>query len=90
VKRTPLTRRTPLRRRTSGRARPGVPLAIWCEAVTPACTGLACHRHHVLPRSAGGDDTTPYLDCCGDCHRFIHANPARSYDEGWLLRRTTA
>jgi len=22
---------------------------------------------------------------CGPCHRFIHANPAVAFDNGWLI-----
>ena len=89
MKRSPMPRRrTPLRSRTSGRARSDHPLSVYCEAVTEVCTGRAEHRHHVLPRSAGGNDSTPLLDVCSRCHDFIHANPTRSYAEGWLTRRT--
>ena len=79
-------RRTPLRSRTSGRARSDHPLAVYCEAVTEVCTGRAEHRHHRLPRSGGGsDEATNTADVCGACHRFIHANPAVSYPNGWLI-----
>lgn len=84
----PLKRRTPLRARPSGRARRDVPLADWCEARTDVCVGRASHRHHVLPRSGGGNDATPHLDVCAPCHTFIHEHPALSYERGWLQRRT--
>lgn len=71
------------------RARPDEPLADWCELQLDGCTGRATEHHHKRPRSAGGgDEKANTIDLDGHCHRFIHANPARSYDEGWLLRRT--
>lgn len=87
---TRLERRTPLRARPQRRARPGEPLATWCEAaVADVCQGRAVHRHHVLRRSAGGsDDKTNTLDACAACHSWIHAHPADSYERGFLLRRS--
>jgi hypothetical protein len=76
--------------KAKGRARPTEPLADWCEAVTPACTGRPTVRHHRRLRKQGGtDDPANTLDVCSPgCHEYIHANPAESYARGWLLRRT--
>jgi 5-methylcytosine-specific restriction endonuclease McrA len=58
-----------------------------CEASTPDCTGWALHAHHILRRSQGGRHTEEnMLACCRPCHEYIHANPARSYEQGWLRR----
>src|SRR3546814_5152843 len=48
----------PLRlKRAKGRARPGEPLATWCEVGrAECCTGRAEHRHHRRLRSQGGSD----------------------------------
>lgn len=59
------------------------PLAAICEARTPVCTHRAHHRHHVILRSQGGHDG-PTIDVCSPCHRYIHANPAEAYEQGWL------
>lgn len=95
MKRAPLTRRTPLR----AKRRPGVPVSVRavvaarsagrCELprVTHDCTGVAVHLHHRLMRSQGGPDTAGnLLHVCHAGHHAIHANPARSYAEGWLIR----
>lgn len=78
-------------RAAKGRARPGDPLAAWCEiGRAGVCTGRAEHRHHRLPRSAGGsDERENTIDCCGACHRLIHDRPSLAYAHGWLLRRST-
>jgi len=96
--RAPMRRVTPLRSGTaaqrrahpagSGRARPDEPLADWCEArIDGVCTGRAAHRHHIKRRSQGGtDDASNCADLCSDCHGWVHANPARSYELGLLVR----
>jgi hypothetical protein len=76
----------PRKKRSRGRARPDEPLAFVCEAFTDACTGRAEHRHHVLPRSAGGGDTDT-IDVCLACPVHIHGNPSEAYERGWLRRR---
>ncbi len=47
--------------------------------------------HHRLPQSAGGPDTPDNMvDLCEPCHTGpdgVHRNPARSYEEGWLISR---
>lgn len=73
-----------------GRARPDDPLVSWCEiGRAGTCTGRAEHRHHRLPRSAGGtDDRDNTLDLCSACHDLVHARPSLAYAHGWLLRRS--
>lgn len=72
-----------------GRARPGDPLAQWCEY--PDCGRRATERHHKLRRSQGGtDDKGNTMDCCSIHHSEIHANPARSYENGWLIRKAAS
>ncbi len=68
------------------RARPGEPLADWCEAlIYGVCAGRAAHRHHRLRRSqGGGDEPANTLDVCGRCHDWIHAHPQAAYARGWL------
>lgn len=44
--------------------------------------------HHKLMRSQGGMGTLDNLAClCAFCHAEVHANPLRSYEDGWLVRR---
>jgi 5-methylcytosine-specific restriction endonuclease McrA len=100
VKRTLLRRRTPLRRNierfrayehtlalatVSLRVRSGNR----CELrASPRCNGRFQHRHHRLPRSAGGgNDLCNLTALCWPCHNFVHQNPALSYEQGWLVRR---
>lgn len=71
------------------RARPDEPLATWCQVGAEGCAGRAVHRHHILRRSRGGDDSPENTsDVCAMCHDRIHANPAWAYERG-LLRRGT-
>ena len=61
-----------------------------CEVMEPGtCEGVAGHVHHRRMRSQGGEHTL--VNCvavCPSCHRFIHANPSKSYSLGWLVRST--
>lgn len=44
--------------------------------------------HHRKERSQGGtNDVDNLILCPHDCHMDIHANPARSYELGHLVRR---
>ena len=81
-----------LRARPSKRARADEPLRPWCEAaIDRVCTAHSQHRHHILPRSAGGtDDASNTIDLCSACHAHIHAHPALAYEMGWLKRRGAA
>jgi hypothetical protein len=100
-----LKRKTPLRSRTPLRVRRG-PNRLWrqvrrevesrangrCEARVPdVCDIKGVHAHHLLRRSQGGvDDPSNLAWLCAQCHRHIHANPAWSYEHGWLIRRSAA
>jgi hypothetical protein len=59
----------------------------WCEIDHPNCLMRATQMHHVLRRSQGGkDDADNLLHLCLMGHDYIHANPALSYESGWLKR----
>lgn len=59
-----------------------------CEARTPDCRGLADEVHHRKGRDGDlVDDVDLLLGTCWACHRFIHSNPALSYERGWMIRR---
>lgn len=81
----PKPKKAPKKKRR-GMARPDEPLATYCEVGRAGvCTGRAEHRHHKLRRSQGGtDDASNTVDCCSQCHAFIHANPSKAYAHGWL------
>lgn len=100
MKRTPLQRRTRLkpvsdkkRVRDAELAKARVEVAQRafgrCEANTPACPSrehAGVHAHHVRRRSAGGGHGAEnLLWVCEAAHAYIHANPAESYDAGWLV-----
>lgn len=55
------------------------------------CCGIAlpldeASPHHRKLKSQGGRDSLPNLLClCADSHRVVHANPAASYRNGWMV-----
>ena len=50
------------------------------------CAGQL-HRHHRLRRSHGGtNELSNLLLVCDRHHRYIHAEPAIAYAQGWLVR----
>lgn len=61
-----------------------------CEKCGVGIPDDAFECHHRQMRSQGGQDE--FVNCvalCGQygkCHREIHANPERSYREGWLVK----
>ena len=62
-----------------------------CELRTPACPAgehRGHHAHHQAPsdRDRGVHLPSRGLWACADGHRYLHANPAESYERGWLLR----
>lgn len=60
-----------------------------CEARWDGCTGVVQHAHHRLRRSQGGKHTPEnLLAVCSHCHERIHANPARAFELGHLLKPT--
>jgi hypothetical protein len=57
-----------------------------CEVRLPGCFRVAANFHHRLERSQGGKSTPQNLiHVCTGCHGKIHANPACSYAQGWLI-----
>lgn len=55
--------------------------------------GMAGHEWHHRKRRGGSD---PHRHCvcigitlCGACHRTVHANPARSREEGFIVSKFT-
>ena len=42
--------------------------------------------HHILPRSRGGQDEPDnwLVVCAWRCHRWIHENPKKAREGGWL------
>lgn len=60
----------------------------WCQVrCHPACAGRASQTHHRKLRKQGGtDDPENLLRVCAICHHDIHAQPARSYEHGWLVK----
>lgn len=62
-----------------------------CEAKFDGCRIRPVTLHHRLRRSQGGKNTlTNVVGVCPPCHERIHANPAQSYEDGWLIRRTSS
>jgi hypothetical protein len=59
-----------------------------CEARLPGCTIAATDPHHMMRRSAGGEDVASnLLHVCRTCHRYIHEHPAEAIDLGFLKSR---
>ena len=57
------------------------------------CQADATDIHHRTPRGMGGssDPETNYglanlVSLCRSCHDHVHANPAESYENGFLVR----
>ena len=58
-----------------------------CEIAHGPHVHKADHLHHILMRSQGGKhDADNMIHVCHEWHTYIHANPAISYEEGWLRR----
>lgn len=62
----------------------------WCEVNTPSCAPgrhEGTQAHHRLMRSQGGThDVENGLWVCSPGHLYVHANPAESYERGWLVK----
>lgn len=52
--------------------------------------GRASHVHHKLSRRHGDHTLSNALHCCLYCHLWVHANPAISYVNGWMIRSRSA
>jgi len=98
VKRTvPLSRRAPLPVRSAKRTRVMVARRAlvasllaersWCQRCG---TERSTDVHEPLTRAQGGNILDPEnaYALCRSCHSAIHASPAQSYVEGWLVRRS--
>lgn len=58
-----------------------------CEAMLPGCTWRGSEIHHRKLRSQGGQhDLDTCILLCKHCHMAVHANPARSYEQGLLVK----
>lgn len=94
MKRSPLRRRSARTERFDRELRRVTPALVnrsggRCELADDTCSG-EFHRHHRKMRSQGGDNQIDnLLLVCDRHHRYIHANPAESYDNGWLVRGNT-
>lgn len=57
-----------------------------CESMIPGvCTFGAHHLHH--RKISGREHTVENLaHICTSCHSYVHANPAWSYERGYLVR----
>ena len=60
-----------------------------CEATVSFDCELGGYQvHHLAGR--GGDDPhrlENLLLCCRPCHEWIHAHPAESYEQGFMVKR---
>ena len=94
MKRTPLRKRSRRAERYARELRQVTPALHAraggeCELASDACEG-PLHRHHKKLRSqGGGNDLDSLLLVCEWHHRFIHAYPALSYENGWLVKGVT-
>lgn len=59
-----------------------------CEAhCNEDCTRWATQVHH--KRGRRYNDLDLLLDVCLQCHAYLHAHPAESYERGWMIRRAS-
>lgn len=56
----------------------------FCEAITDDCTYKAEEIHHIKLRRFGDHTPKNLLHVCKACHIYIHNNPSKSYERGWL------
>lgn len=57
-----------------------------CEMRGPHCTRWADVYHHKAKRTHPAASLPMFVvHLCDPCHRYVHANPAWSYAEGWLI-----
>ena len=57
------------------------------ELARVRCEAAAVHLHHVHRRSQGGSNEPGNLRfLCAHHHGLVHANPAWSFEHGWLAR----
>ena len=93
LKRTPIRRRSRaegarLRRYQQARGIVYERCGGHCEAGTPWCNGRCEQVHHRKGRDGDLVDRVDLLlGTCEPCHRYMHSNPAISYERGWMVRR---
>lgn len=58
----------------------------YCEYMIPGvCTGMGVHLHH--RKISGREHRVSNLALiCMECHQYVHAHPAESYGQGWLVK----
>ena len=59
-----------------------------CEVQIPQSCGTGINTfalHHRKLRRSKDHSVANLLFICEGCHRFIHAHPAHSYANGWLV-----
>lgn len=54
------------------------------------CGRVASHTHHRMMRSQAPKNAVHRIEnvirLCHECHGWVHAHPAESYERGWLVR----
>lgn len=59
----------------------------WIEGVCPPHYHRASQMHHRRTRAQRGEHTPEnLLHVCNAAHNWIHAHPAKSYENGWLIQ----
>lgn len=59
-----------------------------CELGTPVCVRRGSEVQHLRGRvGALLTDVRWMRWTCRPCHRYAHANPAESYERGWMVKR---
>lgn len=57
-----------------------------CEIRTGVCAGRASQVHHKRRRTHPEANALENLAAvCEPCHTYLHAHPAESYENGWLI-----
>lgn len=87
MKRTPIKRRSP---KKAAADREYSKFRAWfLDGRCDVCNqNPAADIHHRRRRSQGGGLTNP-MNCvriCQACHDWVHRNPEKAHDAGWLLR----
>jgi 5-methylcytosine-specific restriction endonuclease McrA len=62
------------------------------EGACQKCLRPAEHVHHRVLKGMGGTSDpeinfglSNLVSLCASCHQDVHANPAKSYEEGWIV-----
>lgn len=78
------------RRQSTVRMRAGRPLLAAradgnCERCGQVFRGEFEDHHRLLRSRGGGDELSNRVALCGECHRWVHANPLTATAGGWML-----